>query len=91
MNRKKWKKFLRVIFGRTTFVALFLLIQILVLLGAFKWLGDHLPAGLGDSGAGISSVWGHVLQLLKTPGGNQEAVCTAGGKFTKDSSVFKTK
>ena len=42
MNRKKWKKFLRVIFGRTTFVALFLLIQILVLLGAFKWLGDHI-------------------------------------------------
>ena len=42
MNRKKWKKFLRVIFGRTTFVALFLLIQILVLFGAFKWLGDHI-------------------------------------------------
>ena len=38
MNRKKWKKFLRVIFGRTAFVMLFLLIQIMVLFGAFKWL-----------------------------------------------------
>ncbi len=42
MNRKKWKKFLRVIFGRTAFVTLFLLIQIAVLLGAFQWLGDHI-------------------------------------------------
>ena len=42
MNRKKWKKFLRVIFGRTAFVMLFLLIQIMVLFGAFKWLGDHI-------------------------------------------------
>ncbi|MCI9163182.1 MAG: cardiolipin synthase [Lachnospiraceae bacterium] len=42
MNRKKWKKFLRVIFGRTAFVTLFLLIQIAVLFGAFKWLGDHI-------------------------------------------------
>ena len=42
MNRKKWKKFLRVIFGRTAFVMLFLLIQLVVLFGAFKWLGDHI-------------------------------------------------
>lgn len=42
MNRKKWKKFLRVIFGRTAFLVLFLLIQIAVLFGAFKWLGDHI-------------------------------------------------
>lgn len=30
------------IFGRTAFVMLFLLIQIFVLFGAFKWLGDHI-------------------------------------------------
>lgn len=42
MNQKKWKKFLRVIFGRTAFVTLFLLIQLAVLFGAFKWLGDHI-------------------------------------------------
>ncbi len=42
MDRKKWKKFLRVIFGRTAFVTLFLVIQVVVLFGAFKWLGDHI-------------------------------------------------
>lgn len=42
MNRKKWKKFLRVIFGRTAFVMLFLLIQIAVLFGAFRWLSEHI-------------------------------------------------
>lgn len=42
MNGKKWKKFLRVIFGRTAFVMLFLLIQIAVLFGAFQWLSEHI-------------------------------------------------
>lgn len=42
MNGKKWKKFLRIIFGRTAFVMLFLLIQIAVLFGAFQWLSEHI-------------------------------------------------
>lgn len=41
-NKKTWGKFLRIIFGRTTFVVLFLLIQLAVLFGAFQWLSDHL-------------------------------------------------
>ncbi len=40
--KKKWGKCLRVVFGRTAFVMLFLLIQIVVLLGAFKWVSDQL-------------------------------------------------
>ncbi len=41
-NKKKWGKFLRIIFGRTAFVVLFLLIQLAVLLSAFRWLSDHV-------------------------------------------------
>ncbi len=42
VDKKKWGKFLRIIFGRTAFVMLFLMIQICVLFLAFKWLGDHI-------------------------------------------------
>lgn len=42
MERKKWRKLLRVVFGRTSYVMLSLLVQIAVLFGAFKWLGDHI-------------------------------------------------
>lgn len=41
-NKKKWGKFLRIIFGRTAFVILFLLIQVAILLSAFQWLRDYL-------------------------------------------------
>lgn len=41
-KKKTWGRFLRIIFGRTTFVVLFLLIQLAVLLGAFQWLSDHV-------------------------------------------------
>lgn len=41
-KKKTWGRFLRIIFGRTTFVVLFLLIQLAVLLGAFQWLNDHV-------------------------------------------------
>lgn len=42
LNKKTWGGFLRIIFGRTTFVVLFLLVQLAVLLGAFQWLSDHV-------------------------------------------------
>lgn len=42
MNKKRWGKFSRIIFGRTAFVVLFLLIQLAVLLGAFVWLDEHI-------------------------------------------------
>ena len=35
---KKRKKLLRLVFGRTTFVVLFLLIQVGILLMGFAWL-----------------------------------------------------
>lgn len=41
-DKKKWGKFLRIIFGRTAFVTLFLLIQVIVLFLAFKWLEEHV-------------------------------------------------
>lgn len=40
--KKKWGRYQRVIFGRTAFVILFILIQILVLFAAFNWLRDQL-------------------------------------------------
>lgn len=42
LDKKTWGRFLRIIFGRTTFVVLFLLIQLAVLLGAFQWLSDNV-------------------------------------------------
>lgn len=39
---KKLKGLLRIIFGRTTFVVLFLLIQISILLACFRWLGNYM-------------------------------------------------
>lgn len=42
LDKKTWGKFLRIIFGRTTFVVLFLLVQLAVLLGAFQWLSDNV-------------------------------------------------
>lgn len=38
---KRLRGMLRIIFGRTTFVVLFLLIQLLVLFGTFRWLKDY--------------------------------------------------
>ncbi len=40
--KKKWGKFSRIIFGRTAFVMLFLLIQMVVLMEAFRWLSDNV-------------------------------------------------
>ncbi len=42
MNKKRWGKFLRIIFGRTSFVLLSILIQLLVLLKAFQWLSNYV-------------------------------------------------
>lgn len=39
---KKLRGLLRIVFGRTTFVVLFLLIQILILLATFRWMRDDL-------------------------------------------------
>lgn len=41
-SKKKWGKFLRIIFGRTAFVLIFMMIQLAVLLGGFLWLSDHV-------------------------------------------------
>lgn len=37
---KKLKGLLRIVFGRTAFVVVFMLIQILILFGTFRWLAD---------------------------------------------------
>lgn len=39
---KRLRGLLRIVFGRTTFVVLFLLIQILILLATFRWMRDDL-------------------------------------------------
>lgn len=41
---KKLRGLFRIVFGRTAFVVLFMAIQIGILLGAFRWLEDYLPA-----------------------------------------------
>ena len=42
MNKKKWGRLLRIIFGRTAFVTLSIMIQIVILLETFRWLGSYL-------------------------------------------------
>lgn len=44
---KKFRGLLRLVFGRTAFVVLFLLIQILILFGAFRWLRDDFVYAFG--------------------------------------------
>lgn len=46
---KKIQGLLRIIFGRTTFVVLFLLIQLGVLLTAFNWLREYMVYVYGAS------------------------------------------
>ncbi len=49
-NRKYWKRIrgpLRVLFSRTAFLVMFLLIQLAVLFAGFKWLGDYLVYAYG--------------------------------------------
>ena len=41
-KKKTWGRFLRVIFGRTTFVITALLIQFITLLYSFQWLSEHV-------------------------------------------------
>ncbi len=41
-HKKTWGKLLRIIFGRTAFVILALLLQFLALLTAFQWLNEHV-------------------------------------------------
>lgn len=41
-KKKTWGRFLRIIFGRTTFVLLALLVQFLILLYSVQWLREHL-------------------------------------------------
>ena len=40
-QKKTWGKLLRIIFGRTTFVILAILVQLFVLLAAFQWLSSQ--------------------------------------------------
>lgn len=42
MKREEWRKLLRLLFGRTTFIAIALLIQILVLFAAFRWISNYV-------------------------------------------------
>lgn len=44
---KKFRGLLRIVFGRTAFVMLFLLIQIAILFGAFRWLRDDFVYAFG--------------------------------------------
>ena len=41
-KKKTWGRFLRVIFGRTTFVITALLIQLVILCLSFQWLREHV-------------------------------------------------
>lgn len=41
-NVKKLKSLLRIVFGRTAFVVLFMVIQIGILFSCFRWLGNYL-------------------------------------------------
>lgn len=41
-SKKKWGKLLRIIFGRTAFVVIFMLVQLAVLFSAFYWLSEHI-------------------------------------------------
>lgn len=42
MKREKWGKYLRIIFGRTSFIVLALVVQIAVLFVAFRWISNYL-------------------------------------------------
>jgi len=42
VKREKWGKYLRVVFGRTSFMALALVAQIVVLFAAFRWISNYL-------------------------------------------------
>lgn len=42
ISKQKWGKLTRVIFGRTTFVVISILLQLIVLMAAFYWLSDHV-------------------------------------------------
>ncbi|MDO4267570.1 MAG: cardiolipin synthase [Eubacteriales bacterium] len=42
LNKKTWGKPLRIIFGRTAFVAVAVLLQLAVLLMTFQWVSEHL-------------------------------------------------
>lgn len=44
---KKLRGLFRVVFGRTAFVILFLLIQVGILFGVIRWLGDYLIYAYG--------------------------------------------
>lgn len=47
--KKKKKNLLRIIFGRTAFVTLFLLLQIAFLFATFKWLSNYMAYFVGAS------------------------------------------
>ena len=53
---KKRKKLLRLVFGRTTFVVLFLLIQVGILLMGFAWLEEYMLYFYGASERGNSDL-----------------------------------
>jgi len=42
LKREKWGKLLRLIFGRTTIFALSLIVQIMVLFAAFRWISNYI-------------------------------------------------
>lgn len=48
-NMKKLRGLLRIIFGRTTFLVLFLLIQLCVLMAGFNWLREYMIYVFGGS------------------------------------------
>ncbi|MDO5406543.1 MAG: cardiolipin synthase [Eubacteriales bacterium] len=41
-DKRTWGRFLRPVFGRTGYVVLAVLMQLVVLLSAFRWLSDHV-------------------------------------------------
>ena len=56
-KKKTWGRFLRVIFGRTTFVITALLIQLVILCLSFQWLREHVFYLYGGF-VGLSAVVG---------------------------------
>lgn len=42
ISKQKWGKLTRIIFGRTAYVAISILLQAIVLIAAFRWLSDHV-------------------------------------------------
>lgn len=66
-SKQKWGKFTRIIFGRTAFVIISLLVQLLVLFGAFRWLSDHVFVVYGGFTLISATVVIHILNKRQNP------------------------